>query len=494
MNTSRDGLSRVMSTAMLLAALGLPMTACAQPHAAADSTVKPAQTIESAPAETTDAAPAPEAPAEETQVEVEVEEVDPAQAQRDAQDQELADLQREARLRQARIAAALAPLQEEKTHLETEIALLRARQQAAQVQAQINNDQANFAQQMELAELTRQVARMQAQMQAAQTGQQLQALKRAEELTLIAAENQRLAAQAGALQAELSLLQTQRTHASVDQDPMQYPANPLQDGTLQISDRRIPLNGAIGSGTADYVTQRLHYFNNLDPEAPIFIVIDMSPGGSVLEGFRIVQAMKNTDAPVHVVVKSFAASMAAAICTLADESYAYPNALILHHQMSSSMRGNLTQQAEQLEDGQEWARRLANPIAEKMGVTPERFTEMMYENNSNGDWVEFGDEAVKLKWVNHIVREIRETAITQAPGSTGPGRSARIMQADGQAAGQSASQTEFQGFTQWDLFNAPVQFEERTDGNGRHFVELPPLQPFDFYFLYDNTGYYRIAE
>ena len=106
---------------------------------------------------------------------------------------------------------------------------------------------------------------------------------------------------------------------------------------MVISDRRIPLNGPITNETADYVTTRIHFFNNKDPKLPIFIVIDDSPGGSVMAGYRILKAMEGSDAPVHVVVKSFAASMAAAIATLAKHSYAYPNAVILHHQISAGL-------------------------------------------------------------------------------------------------------------------------------------------------------------
>ena len=150
------------------------------------------------------------------------------------------------------------------------------------------------------------------------------------------------------------------------------------------------------------------------------IEIDTNPGGLVMEGFRIVTAMQNSKAPVHVVVKSYAASMAAVITTLAEESYAYPNAIILHHQMSSGMRGNLTQQKEQLEEGFEWAKRLADPVAKKMGVSYDEFTELMYKNNSDGDWAEFANDAVKLKWVGQIVNEIREEGIVERPTGAPP--------------------------------------------------------------------------
>ena len=63
--------------------------------------------------------------------------------------------------------------------------------------------------------------------------------------------------------------------------------------------------------------------------------------------------------------------MAATITTLAERSYAYPNAIILHHQMSSRLMFanlNITEQKEMYEESQKWWARLAGPIAKKMGI------------------------------------------------------------------------------------------------------------------------------
>ncbi|MEM9414855.1 MAG: ATP-dependent Clp protease proteolytic subunit [Planctomycetota bacterium] len=474
-----DTLTRMMSTAALLAALGMPIAACAQtPQVASEAqpTARLTQAADAAAEVVEDAAEAVEEVAEE---------VDPEQAEKDAIAAEMEELQTQQRLSAARLAAELAPLNEEKQRLEAEIAILRARQSAENARQQLEKDQADFESQMAMAEMQRAVAQMQAQMQAITAEQTLAAAQRNAELAELQAQNQALAAESAALQAELSAIQTRANYNAIDRDAMQYPANPLDGQTLHISDRRIPLNGAIGGGMADYITSRIHYFNNLDSEAPIFIVIDGSPGGSVMEGFRIVTAMQNSDAPVHVVVKSYAASMAAVITTLAEESYVYPHALILHHQMSSGMSGNLTQQRESLEEGYEWAARLADPVAEKMGVTPERFVELMYENNSDGDWGEFGDIAVELKWANHVVTEIKETAIVMAPGSSGSRTGMRV--AEGDAA-------PFAGFTQQDLFECPIQYETVVDGNGKSYVALPRLVPGDLYYIANPDNYYRIAE
>lgn len=271
---------------------------------------------------------------------------------------------------------------------------------------------------------------------------------------------------------EVSKLQNQiasiemdsKRRAYADAKPV-YLENPLrEDGTLVISDRRIALNGPISMGTAEHITERIDFYNNADKKMPIFIVIDQSPGGSVMAGYQILKAMESSDAPVHVVVKSFAASMAAGICTLAKESYAYPNAVILHHQISSTLFGqlNLTEQAEIVKESQRWWTRLATPVADKMGITTDEFIKRMYAQSSSGDWSEFGEEAQKLKWVNHIVKGIEETSLTKNP--------------DMKPAA------------------APVaaEFKEELDANGKPFSYLPRLTPKDVYFLYNPDGYYRL--
>ncbi len=200
----------------------------------------------------------------------------------------------------------------------------------------------------------------------------------------------------------------------------EYLKEPFVNGQLIISDRRISLNGPILSDTADYVTENIHYLNNKNTEYPIFLVIDRSPGGSVMEGARIIEAMKHSQAPVYVVVKSIAASMAAIITAQAPRSFAYPNALIIHHQISSFFYGNPTQVNQDLKITQEWGERLMRPVAARMGITLEEFTQLMYEKNTEGNWTEFATQAQELGWVDHIVEGVRETSYLKPPGEEQP--------------------------------------------------------------------------
>jgi ATP-dependent Clp protease protease subunit len=248
---------------------------------------------------------------------------------------------------------------------------------------------------------------------------------------------------------------------------IQYTKEPFTNGVLYISDRRIPLNGPITLDTADYIAERIDYFNNQSQEYPIFIVIDRSPGGSVMAGYKILKAMGGSAAPVYVVVKSFAASMAAGITTLSARSFAYPNAVMLHHQILSFSSGNLTEQKEQLKDLEEWWKRLATPVAGKMGIGLDEFIKRMYQNRSTGNWEEFGDGAQKLKWVDQIAETVREQSYDKNPDTSGASHHAGIEE-------QS-------------------RLQERVDANGRRYVLLPRLDPVDCYYMYNPDNYYRLT-
>lgn len=260
-----------------------------------------------------------------------------------------------------------------------------------------------------------------------------------------------------------------------------YPDQPFEDGVLTISLRRIELNGPIFSGAADYVCQRLDYFNN-QSDKPIFLVIDDCPGGSAIEGFQIVQAISKSKAPVHVVIKRMAASMAAIIATLADHSYCYPDALVLHHQASTYLGGTGRDMEDQLRQFKEISHRLIGAVAKKLGMSEKEFVDQMYKNRSSGDWELFGNEAVEKGWIEHVALTIREEGVRNMPkGMRLPPRQFLIV-GDGGAAVPAP-----QGYME----RYEVQLKEEVDAKGNRYVQLPRLSPLDAYLLYNPDGYYR---
>ena len=375
-------------------------------------------------------------------------------------------------------AAKKSPAQVEQSKLAEENALHaeKVKKNLAELRARVQKlklEKEALTEELALAQLKRSKASLEADTKFADEQKQLnravevakaKAAQAASELKIMQAE---WAKKTARLEAEIHALETEKKRDAYANAKPLYLENPLkEDGTLVISDRRISMNGPVTMRTADHITSRINYYNNKDGKKPIFIVIDASPGGSVMAGYRILKAMEGSSAPVYVVVKSFAASMAATICTLAEKSFAYPNAVLLHHQISSTIMFanlNLTEQREFYEESQQWWKRLAGPLAKKMGITTDEFIKKMYAKSTSGDWTEFGTEAQKLKWVDHIVQRIHETSLLKNPDAKKP-----------------APATAYHGLI------------ETTDEKGKPCMYLPRLTPKDCYFLYNKDGYYRL--
>ena len=267
------------------------------------------------------------------------------------------------------------------------------------------------------------------------------------------------------LSSEVELFETSKKRQKIIRVKANYLDEPWsEDKKLTISDRRIEIDGVIRGETADEITNKINYFNNKDSKKPIFIVINDSPGGSAMAGYLILKAMKGSTAPIYVVLREYAASMAAIIVTLADKSFAYGHATILHHQPLSINFGNLTEQQEDFKRLEEWWTEFGGATAKKMGISLEEFKKEMYKHDSRGNWQELASNAVKLKWVDHIVETIVDTSVREEP------------KVEEQAIPKLLR-----------LLN----FQEVVNEKGEAHVYLPPLSPSDAYLLHNPNGYYQ---
>ena len=314
-------------------------------------------------------------------------------------------------------------------------------------------------------------------------GQKLNELKLENELNnlLFQQKKRKITEQSDLLQSQLDLRAKQdKWKLMVDRQP-EYLIDPVQvnpmngDLELIISDRTIELTGVITYGTSEYVTDLIHYYNNSSQQYPIFLIIDYSPGGSVMSGYRIMKTMEASPAPVYVVVKSFAASMAAMIASMAKYSFIYPNAIMLHHQILTRTAGNLRQHQEQVKDLEEWFRRLAGPFTEKLGTDLATFVEQMYQNNSDGDWREFGDKAVELGWIGTLVNRIRMTG------------NLSLMDSNEEEGSKSKGKRKHSNTS--NTINSSTS-DDNISSESRGFS----LRPLDHWWIHDPDNYYKLQQ
>jgi ATP-dependent Clp protease protease subunit len=311
------------------------------------------------------------------------------------------------------------------------------------------------------------------------------------EVALVGASKEYQMAQ---LESKIALLKKQNKVSNYILEKPEYTQTPLSldKKTLIISDRRIALNGVIDDDVADEISNEINYFNNKDSKKPIFIVIDKSSGGSAMAGYKIIEAMKSSRAPIYVVLKTYAASMTAIIVTLADKSFAYPGAMMIHHQPMTFQYGryNLTEQKESYESLERWWKVFGEPIAKKMGMELEEFREEMYRHSSHGDWSEFASEAQKLKWVNNIVERIEERSVVLNP----------TYKEENEQVNEDESSREMLHMTSSEKHSVKTEFShkkvskqrEQVGADGKPFIYMKRLSPEDSYFIYDPNGYYRV--
>ena len=368
-------------------------------------------------------------------------------------------LQRMQKLRDAQLTDELSGLSAEQNRLKQNQDVNSAKLQAELAASKAELERAKVAEDMLDMKSRVKIANLKREQDQISAENGLAAEKRRAEQSKIADEQMRATALAQTTTAQITNRDAEDKWRDAVNAPPTYTMEPFKDGVLTISDRKIELDGPIVTGTADNVCDRIDYFNNQDRTKPIFVVINNSPGGSVMQGYRILKAIETSDAPVHVVVRSFAASMAATIATLAPHSYAYPNAIILHHQMSGSAVGNMTDMEQEVKTMQEWERRLAEPIAKKMGISLDEFKAKMYSAKKSGDWDEFADKALQLHWIDNIVNEIREEGIRKKPTEN--------------------------RMPSW-------MFMMKTDDKGSPYMSLPPLEPYDCYFMINPRNFYKV--
>jgi ATP-dependent Clp protease, protease subunit len=388
--------------------------------------------------------------------------------EQDGEDSELKQKEKEKQRLELENALSRARLEQELSDIQANISRLMGEREIMALEWDIAQEKQNQAHKKVIAALNQQKEQLEAEVSIAQ-------YKLEQEKQQFHAVAMKLDYQAQLLQAEVDQMKAKKDRYKAELQRANYAdiapiylTEPLQQGgTLIISDRRIELNGCISPWQANYIVDRIQYFNNKDVSSPIFIVIESSPGGSVVAGSQILKAMENSQAPVYVVVKGFAASMAACIATLADRSFAYPNAIILHHQPWTFTAGNVRELKENQEFLQEWWNRLGGRVAKKMGVSLKKLDELLYAKSARGDWEEFADRAKELKWVDHTINGIKDSSIRELPN-----------------ADSYTLESYYKKYLGSDCEVA------RNIENG--VMYLPPLDAKDFYYLYNPNNRYQM--
>jgi ATP-dependent Clp protease protease subunit len=147
----------------------------------------------------------------------------------------------------------------------------------------------------------------------------------------------------------------------------------MSEGLALLQHRILFLGGEVNTDTANRIIAQLLLLDADDPDRPIDLYVN-SPGGSVVDGLAIIDAMRCIRAPVGTTCIGRAASMGAWILAAGapGRRSLSPNAEVMIHQVSSGFEGKASDIEVHAQHTLGLQTRMVNMLAEWTGQPPER--------------------------------------------------------------------------------------------------------------------------
>lgn len=160
--------------------------------------------------------------------------------------------------------------------------------------------------------------------------------------------------------------------------------------------RSIAIMGPI-MNNAVLASQLIVAMNKVDSKKPIHLLID-SPGGSVVDGAMLVNAIQQSKAPVYTVCMEMCASMAAIIHQYGAKRYVLDRTLLLFHPATVSYAGDVDRIKSFISQIQSYTNKMEVEVATRLGLSF-----VAYKNLAATElWID-SEQALKSKYVDGLV-------------------------------------------------------------------------------------------
>ena len=166
--------------------------------------------------------------------------------------------------------------------------------------------------------------------------------------------------------------------------------------------RIVYLNTDVNDESASRVSMLLRCLNDKNHE-PIWLYID-SPGGSVYAGLKIIDTIKQIQAPVFTVCDGIAMSMGAAILSCGDKRFITPHGTVMLHEVSSGAEGKMFEMKVQIAESD----RLNNLLEEIISANCHKSKEEYHNFVSMLDRFMTPEDALKFGIVDGILKDVEK--------------------------------------------------------------------------------------
>ena len=163
-------------------------------------------------------------------------------------------------------------------------------------------------------------------------------------------------------------------------------------------DRIIYFTGEVNEDSCNTAIAQLLYLSSVD-ERDISMYIN-SPGGSVLDGLGLIDTMDYIKPDISTTCIGMAASMGAVLLSngAKGKRFVLPHSRVMIHQVSSSMRGTVSDMEIEFEQTQRCKQDVYQILANNTGKSFEEMEKLCDRNN----WF-IGKEAVELKIADKVL-------------------------------------------------------------------------------------------
>lgn len=185
--------------------------------------------------------------------------------------------------------------------------------------------------------------------------------------------------------------------ASAQWQPLWPPVSLTQPPEAPKKDAPITLYGEVNAKSAGDVIDAIHAANKLGLRKPILLFLN-SPGGSVLSGNMIIDAMESSRRPVVTINVGLCASMCAIAFEHGHRRLTTRNAILMLHEASAGTEGDLSHMASQVMLWMRVVARHERYIADRAGMPVE-----VLRAHEQSQWWLLSEDAIDAHLADAII-------------------------------------------------------------------------------------------
>lgn len=192
-------------------------------------------------------------------------------------------------------------------------------------------------------------------------------------------------------------------------EPIREIFNYNYGNTFDIEDiklRRLYINSEIDEEILESIVYHILRYNRIDKDTPTedrkpIIIYINTPGGSVTDGFSLIDAILNSKTPIYTVNLGIAYSMGFLTYIAGERRYSMPSSTYLCHDGSSMAWDSMSKLKDRVEfETGQMEQHTRDYIISRTNITKEKYLE-----NLRKEWYFYSTEAKELGVTTHIVGE-----------------------------------------------------------------------------------------